>query len=229
VDQSAASLRSLPAGLDPRERGSAERQVRRRWRHPRKTAERLPWMANVQGQGVGDLEGRRPPPLEAAPPLRPAFAARSRSWAKLRFSLGTLAPPRRAISRRRSGSIAAKPRRLGRRGDSSLLMSMTLLISFTIADLAEVARPSVIRLRLGGWRWRKFFRHAPRFVLWRRILRRKVRIPRVRHGLLKRLVTRKKRCGCIVGGSLPNYRRSRRRLCVTTTRRRGDCCTPTGL
>src|SRR5208283_2814378 len=72
-------------------------------------------------------EGRRPPPREAAPPLRPALAARSRSCAKLRFSLGTLAPPRRAISRRRSGSIAAKPRRLGVRPASSFIVSMTLL------------------------------------------------------------------------------------------------------
>src|SRR6185312_4995689 len=52
---------------------------------------------------------------------------------KLRFSLGTLAPPLRAISRRRSGSIAAKPRRLGRRAPSSLFMSMTLLFSLTFA------------------------------------------------------------------------------------------------
>jgi dimethylhistidine N-methyltransferase len=55
--------------------------------------------------------GRRPPPRDEEPPLRPALAARSRSLAKLRFSLGTLAPPLRAISRRRSGSMAAKPRR----------------------------------------------------------------------------------------------------------------------
>jgi len=38
-------------------------------------------------------------PCDASPPLRPAWAARLRSWEKLRFSLGTLAPPLRAISR----------------------------------------------------------------------------------------------------------------------------------
>src|SRR5690606_13162470 len=38
-------------------------------------------------------------PCEASPPLRPACAARLRSCEKLRFSLGTLAPPLRAISR----------------------------------------------------------------------------------------------------------------------------------
>ena len=87
--------------------------------------------------------GRRPPPREAAPPLRPALAARSRSCAKLRCSLGTLAPPRRAISRRRSGSIAAKPRRLGRREPSSLFISMTLLFSFTIAICPLKGRAAV--------------------------------------------------------------------------------------
>src|SRR5580658_1623953 len=81
-------------------------------------------------QAWGGRDGRLPPPREAAPPLRPALAARSRSCAKLRFSLGTLAPPRRAISRRRSGSIAAKPRRLGRRVSSSLLTSVTLLLHY---------------------------------------------------------------------------------------------------
>ena len=58
---------------------------------------------------------RRPPPWEASPPLRPALAARSRSWLKLRLSSGTLAPPFRAISRWRSLSMAAKPRRAGLR------------------------------------------------------------------------------------------------------------------
>jgi hypothetical protein len=46
----------------------------------------------------------------AEPPVRPALMARSRLLEKLRFSAGTLAPPRAAISRRRSGSMAAKPR-----------------------------------------------------------------------------------------------------------------------
>jgi DNA topoisomerase IB len=50
----------------------------------------------------------------------PASAARVRSWVKLRFSSGTLLPPLRAISRRRSASMAAKPRRAGRRGVSVL-------------------------------------------------------------------------------------------------------------
>ncbi len=61
--------------------------------------------SSFRGRGCG------PPPREASPPLRPAEAARSRSLAKLRFSPGTLAPPLRAISRRRSGFMAAKPRR----------------------------------------------------------------------------------------------------------------------
>ena len=45
-----------------------------------------------------------------APPLRPAFAANSGSRAKLRESRGTDMPPRRAISRRRSTDMEAKPR-----------------------------------------------------------------------------------------------------------------------
>src|SRR3954447_14824728 len=68
----------------------------------------------------------RPPPRLASPPLRPAEAARSRSLAKLRFSPGTLAPPLRAISRRRSGFIAAKPRRARGLPDSTLGMGLLL-------------------------------------------------------------------------------------------------------
>lgn len=46
----------------------------------------------------------------AEPPFRPASLANSRFTANERFSFGTDRPPLRAISRRASGSIPAKPR-----------------------------------------------------------------------------------------------------------------------
>jgi hypothetical protein len=45
-----------------------------------------------------------------APPFVPAAEATSLRFENVRFSAGTAAPPSLAISRRRSGSIAAKPR-----------------------------------------------------------------------------------------------------------------------
>ncbi len=57
------------------------------------------------------LDGLRPPPRLVVPPLLPATEARSRLVAKARFSAGTDAPPRRATSLRRSGSIPANPLR----------------------------------------------------------------------------------------------------------------------
>lgn len=150
MDRAPACVRSLPVrvvGVTDRSQASS-RLKPSSWRSPaQRVALRRPasapghanaagrlGSAERAGQAIGVRDGRRPPPREAAPPLRPALAARSRSCAKLRFSLGTLAPPRRAISRRRSGSIAANPRRLGRRSASSLLISMTVLFSFTGRD-----------------------------------------------------------------------------------------------
>jgi hypothetical protein len=60
----------------------------------------------------------------ARPPLRPASTASCRSLEKLRLSFGTLFPPLRASSRRRSGSREAKPRRAGLRGASGISVLM---------------------------------------------------------------------------------------------------------
>src|SRR6202007_783345 len=51
-----------------------------------------------------------------------------RSLGKLRFSPGTEAPPLRAISRRRSGFMAAKPLRARGLPDSTVALGFTLLI-----------------------------------------------------------------------------------------------------
>jgi hypothetical protein len=65
--------------------------------------------ANVRAHGFVALREV----WEASPPARPALAARSRDWEKLRLSLGTERPPLAAIKRCFAGSIAAKPRGLG--------------------------------------------------------------------------------------------------------------------
>src|SRR5580765_2642353 len=68
------------------------------------------WFWRRPQSSAGALAGR-PPPRLARPPLLPALAARSRLIANERLAAGTLPPPFRAISVRRSGDIAAKPRR----------------------------------------------------------------------------------------------------------------------